>query len=225
MGDVVAYNKIERHVGTDVLAAGDLVEISPDGTRLSPVCSLDVAKADLEERDVAKSYANLLNEKLDQYTDALIIGFGLAGHEPVDQIGLDLPSELPFVGKVSTFSRPEVRPPMSADCVCAVAESLVQRSKVCTVERSLIETELVADPVSGLMQPRERTVGVTLKRKPVLVDLAAVNCPATKNANLDLQPDGSDCSSGLERSFDVAIRQTMGFIREKPLRTAHSAGN
>lgn len=225
MGDVVAYNRIERHVGTDALSAGDLVEISPDGTRLSPVCSLDVAKGDLKERDVAKSYVNLLSEKLEQYTDAVFAAVGRAAVGPVEAADPGLLSQIPFVGKVSTFSRPEATPPMSADCVCAVARVLVQRSKVCTVEMSLIETVLVESEISGVEQPRQRTVGVTLKRRPVLVDLASLNCPGIADANLDLPLDQSDCSDGLERRFDVALRQSMGFIREKPLPMEVRPGN
>lgn len=211
MGDVVAYNNIQKHVGSEPFRAGDLVAISPDlATAPSLVCSMDVDSGQLREVALDKTYVNGLGAALPQF--AALVDWA-RGDDPAEALSSN-PSFLHFTGRISSFPTSGAMPPVSPDCVCAVAASLLRRAQVCTVERSLIETELVPQR-DGAFQKQERTVGVTFRAGNFIIgDFSRLNCPGLDFANTRMEQQTGFCSAGAERSYDVALRHNLGLIRE-----------
>lgn len=219
MGDVVAYNDIDKHVGSVPFRAGDVVGVSPDGNRFSYVCSMDVESGELSEAPLSKTYVNGLGETLPQFAKLVTWVRGMLGQEgATPDIGGDV-VELKFEGRISAFPAGGAMPEMSHSCACAVAASLIQRYQVCTVERSLIESKLAASDRGGAAVVRERTVGVTFRPFNILIpDIAALGCPnIPTTANLENTQQTGSCSNGATREYDVALRHVLGVIREEDL--------
>lgn len=217
MGDVVVYNNIQKHVGSEPFKAGDVVAISADGQRMSLVCSMGLGQGVLQETPIAKTYVNGLSAALPQFAAVVDWVAGLAGRSETGQDLSEHPAELQFVGRVSSFPVSGLALPMSRDCTCAVAASLLERSQLCTVERSLIETEITAADDGSRPTRHDRTVGVTFRGANIFIaDFSKLDCPSLQaTANFQMPQQSGLCSQGPERSFDVALRHSLGVIREQ----------
>ena len=218
MGDVVAYNNIQKRVGSEPFRAGDIVAISPDGASPRLVCSMEAAGTDKLDVPLAKLYVNGLGAALPEFAALVDWVGGLAGRK-AEAGGLKArPAEVRFIGKISSFPMKRAMPAIPADCICAVAESLLRRSQLCTVERSLIETAL-ARGADGSRMVSQRTVGVTYRSANIFIaDFAQLDCPGLQGtANFQMEQQTGLCSGGEERTYDVALRETLGLIRETDL--------
>jgi hypothetical protein len=214
-GDVVAYENIQKHVKSQKIEAGDVVRLSPVGMMPSLVCSMDVAEGVLEEVPIARTYVNELSESLPGFTKLADWIAGFFGRESMAPAPSVNGSKLRFVGWVSTFPVEGVMAPMSPECACAIAQSMIDGYRLCTVERSLIEKTLVP-AVDGQPSKIEAvTVGLTVREAAFFFsDPSKLDCPRLQGvAPVPLTREQGLCVTGLERSFDVALRQNLSLIR------------
>jgi hypothetical protein len=217
--DIVAYHKLQKHVVAAPFRPGDVVSFGPYSTEPSHICSLDVRDGVLRDAPVNKTYVNDMAESLPRFTGLVEWLGGFFGRQPGDAMLAAGPPGLPFVGRVSSFPRDGETPTMAQSCVCAIAESLARFERVCTVERSLIETRLVQTGTTQTYQ--ETTVGLTVRDGNFFFpDLAQLDCPGLlRSATSPLPQEPGLCGQGVERSFDVALRDTLGVIREQAMAT------
>lgn len=219
MGDVVAYHKFQKHVGSEPLRAGDVVAFAPSTTQPRLICSMDVADGVLKESPVSNTYVNGMSASLPHFMAVVDWVAGLMGRSNGERDAIDSASAVHFVGRVSRFPDDGETPPMSRNCACAVALSLSRFEQVCTVERSLIETSLTEDSTGARRIARDRTVGVTVRNGNFFFPgLSEMACPGLLNAAEGAIPRSpGSCGQGTERTFDVALRQSLGVIRERDL--------
>jgi hypothetical protein len=163
--DVTLLQQLDRPVGTQLFRAGDLVEVSADGTRLSFLCAMDVAEGDLREAPHAKRYVNGLAQSLGGF--ARVVNWVKSSVTGTDSAALEADDALAveFRGKVTSIPSGTLPVP-SQPCTCAIAEAMLRRSKVCMVSRSMNETRLVRqnplDPKS-MLTLRESAIGVSFR--------------------------------------------------------------
>jgi hypothetical protein len=216
-GDVVAYNGLDRHLGTSALRAGDLVALAPDGNPRGVLCALGVPEDRLQIASVRKTYVNRLDEALPGFSGVVNWFARLTGAAPggegatLTRVG----DGLSFRGRLSEMTEAASEPGMGPSCACAVAQAILRREQVCVVERALVEEEIAQE--GEVLQIRSRTVGATFRLSNVLISepSAVPGCPQVANANADfVQPDGL-CAEGSRLRYDVALRARLGVIREE----------
>lgn len=214
--DVVAYNEIEDHVGSQPFRAGDLITVSRNGPGPRLICSPQITAEGLRETPLAKTYVNGLSQALSPFTRLAGWVAELAGRKAAaPEVGTE-PVMVRFTGRISTFPAVDATPMMGRDCACAVAQALLRREQVCMVERSLIETRFPGTDAA----PSERTVGITLRPNNVIFSetaIAALQCPGLETANTGLELQTGACVRGPGPGYDVALRHILGVIREENL--------
>ncbi len=223
--DAVAYNKVDRHLGTATFRAGDLVSVSPDGTRIDYLCNMSVAEEDLKAARVRKSYRNWLDESLPAFAQFAAwtrstIGLGDGGNDaPVS-----LSKSVDFDGRVLSLPIANQRPMMQGECVCAVAEMLVKRHSICMVSKSMNEFVMTPD-ADGTPRVSERTVGATFRDNPLWIpDVQALGCDNISSAASIPEKSESICP-GPETLNNVWLRSKLRVIREYELETQSAALN
>lgn len=214
--DVVAYNEIEDHVGSQPFRAGDLITFGRGGPAPRLICSPQIAVEGLRDVHLDKTYVNGLGQALSPFTRLASWVADLAGRETTAPDVEAAPVWVRFTGRISTFTAEDATPQMGRDCACAVARALLRRDQVCMIERSLIETRVTGS--GGLTVPAERTVGITLRPDNVIFsesDIAALQCPGLETANTGLPLQTGACRSGPGAGYDAALRHVLGVIREQ----------
>jgi hypothetical protein len=214
-GDVVAYNQLDRHLGTSAIKAGDLVSIQPDGNPAGTICALDLEDGTLRSAFLRKDYVNGLRESLPTFS-GLVCRLG-GGDNCDGAAGTPDPARASFRGELTDIPAAGVEPKMSDSCACAVAQAVLRREQVCVVQRALVEQEVTKNLLTGAQSLSSRTVGATFKPSNVVITnfRALRNCPQVANANHEIVQQTGQCDAGSRKSFDVAVRYGLGIIREE----------
>ncbi|MBY6002641.1 hypothetical protein KUV62_01900 [Salipiger bermudensis] len=213
--DVSIKNEMQRHLGNDPLEAGDIVALSPDGTRIeSLLCSVDLTPDQSPNSEIRSRYYNVLDAAQDNvfaFADRAKGLFGLErGEPPVVRASLN---GLSFTGEVSRIEgSPQSR--IRSDCFCDVVTAVVERKKTaCIVIKSLVETRLRDDGSFS-----RNTVGVSFQSDPILFsepERFGEACPDLNRGAI--APTGGSCEGASGFTFDVVARSKVGLIREVPL--------
>ena len=215
-GDVVAYNGLDRHIGTAAYRAGDLVALSPEGIPKSAICALEVPEERMQVALLDKAYVNRLRDSLPEVGALTGWLVSLAGGEGG---GPDLPegdARLSFRGLLSSIPGSGLTVPMDEACTCDIAQAILRREQICVVERALVEETFLPAEGGGGPRVTRRTVGATFKPSNVIIaDFSALrNCPQVANANREFVAQEGLCGEGSHFRYDVALRSSLGVIRE-----------
>jgi hypothetical protein len=216
--DVVAYNDIEDHVGSQPFRAGDLVAVTGGGPAPRYICSPEIAPGEVRDTRLDKAYVNGLGQALSPFIQLVGAAAGMVGAGKPDAEVAAEQVAVRFTGRISTFPGVGSTPSMSPECACDVAVALLRRNQVCMVERSLIETRVAGTDAEGRQLHDERTVGITLRPDNVIFSAEAIfalDCPDLRDANLGLALQTGSCADGPGPGYDAALRHILGVIREE----------
>ena len=211
--DAVAYNQLDRHVGTASFRAGDLVSVSPDGQRVDYLCNMAIDEEDLRAARIRKSYGNWLEESLPSFAKAAtwaksFVGAGGTEAEAPISIG----NRVDFNGRLLTLPAENADPDMREACICAAARLMVQRHSICMVSKSMNEFVLASDP-EGNPIIEERTVGATFRESSLFIpDVQALGCEGISPA-ASIPAREASCP-GPDRLDNVWLRDKLNVIRE-----------
>lgn len=212
-GDIVAYHKLQKHVVAGPFRPGNVVAFASDSSEPMLICSLDVRDGVLKRADVNKTYVNEMSAKLPEFTGLVNWFAGLLGGDGGKATANAGHSGLPFVGFVSSFPRAGMTPDLSPDCACEIVRSLARSERVCTVERSLIETEWVQTGTTHEL--RETTVGITVREGNFFFS-ELPDCPRLPQSAVNSLPQEPGlCGERTDHSFDVALRNKLQLIVER----------
>lgn len=213
--DVSIKNEMQRHLGNDPLGAGDIVALSPDGTRIEQLlCSVELSPDQAPNSEIRSRYYNVLDaaeEKVFAFAQrAKEIFLPGAGEVPVAAAAL---TGLSFTGEVSRIEgSPQSR--IRSECFCDVVTAVVERKKTaCVVIKSLVETRLRDN---GSLS--RNTVGVSFQSDPILFSAPERFAEACPDLNRGaIAPTGGSCEGASGFTLDVVARAKVGLIREVPL--------
>ena len=216
--DVSIKHQMQHHVVAEPYGAGDIVGVSPDGTRGALLCSLNL---DLEQRMTTRvdvGYYNVVDQSQQRFVGFVNRAKEMFGLPVVEADGGSSDAViLPFHGEVHRAVG-DFSGMLTRDCMCDMAKAVIERrNTACVVAKSLVETKLTQGE-TGIVVER-KTVGVSFDPDPIVLDdLAALAgiCPGLNVAGRP--PVNQSCQGSSGFSFDVVARAKIGLIREAELR-------
>jgi hypothetical protein len=202
--DIFAYHQLDRQaVGASFTRAGDIVAISPDGTRMEAVCVFDLEEKSRREAGLDAVYVNDLGRQLPSFPDLMsLISTGSA------EAGAGERDAIPFRGRYHEIAAAaDVAPLMTEACECEMARRLNRREKVCTTIAALTE------------EADGRALAIRFATHSNIVPEAVF-----KRCGLDRSPaaeamEAQTCTTHAEIPWDVKLRAMLRLIEEHP-RTA-----
>lgn len=200
--DIFAYHRLEREaVGASFASAGDVVAISPDGTRMEAICLFDLDPRVRREAALDSIYVNDLGRQLPTFPKLMnALSFTTAEAEAAR------PDEIAFTGRYSELSSAaDVAPAMTRTCECEMARRMNRREKVCTTIAALSEASdgralAIRFAAYTNFVPEAVFVACGLERSPAAAAL-----------------DGRTCGgSEAEIPWDVKLRALLRLIEQHP---------
>ncbi len=199
--DIFAYHRLEREaVGASFASAGDVVAISPDGTRMEAICLFDLDAEVRREAGLDSIYVNDLGRQLPTFPKLMNAINFLTPSE-----GDGRPDETSFAGKYSELSSASaVAPAMTRDCECEMARRMNRREKVCTT-------------IAALSEARDgRALAIRFATYANFVTDARFEECGLEKSPAALALDGATCSAEADIPWDVKLRAMLRLIEQHP---------
>lgn len=212
--DVSIKHEMQRHVVAEPFEVGNVIEVSPDGQRiLGVLCSSPLTDRDHLSTEVHSGYYNIVDRSQEKFITFVQNVKSIVGMPVSQAVAAPFSDILPFVGEVNRVVGDFDQIP-EARCFCRIAKAVVEaKSIACTVEKSLVETELVISPTGP--QLKRRTVGLSFREVPYEFDDLAALKPLCPNLNTEaIAPKGQKCVGQSGFTFDVRAKSKIGLIRE-----------
>jgi hypothetical protein len=158
--DIYAHNDFVLPIRKEPLRAGDVVMVPEDPSQMERICDLNLESVKLNSRPVDEVYYNTLRASLPEFTDVVIDIWKSIRGQAADEGDTAAASyrRIHFKGEKTALGLVEEANNITDSCQCQMAVAMARGDRVCTVNASLIETQL-----QGGVQVSE-TVAVTLAR-------------------------------------------------------------
>lgn len=221
--DVIVKNEYSRdtNAGLGQVSAGDVLVVYPDYS-MEPLCDLNLDKASVATTTLSETYFNAFAESFSFFVTVMnqlyrIAGLGggedAGGENAVPVKYTSGHGQLRFFGKEESI-REVSSAPTTDECLCKTARQLSLGRRVCTVNATLVETQLLATAVGP--QASYRTIAVKLARHPNFVTaekFKACGVDYTKEAKIAEQ---TLCNDGAYRfPLDAELRTRFGLIEKR----------